>query len=102
MNFEYSDDTVQGILEHIAEVEIAEIILPSKYARKDTLDDVDELFDEAKEYVISNGTASVGMLQRAFRIGFNRAVKIMDQLADAKIVSGETGTAKRTVLVKRD
>ena len=39
------------------------------------------------------------MLQRVFRIGFNRAARIMDQLADAGVVGAEEGTKPRKVLM---
>ena len=39
------------------------------------------------------------MLQRMFKIGFNRAARIMDQLADAGVVGAEEGTKPRTVLM---
>ena len=43
--------------------------------------------------------ASIGMLQRAFKIGFNRAARIMDQLCEAGIVGGEEGTKPRKILM---
>ena len=42
------------------------------------------------------------MLQRMFRIGFNRAARIMDQLADAGVVGPEEGTKPRKVLMTMD
>ena len=42
------------------------------------------------------------MLQRMFRIGFNRAARIMDQLAEAGVVSGEDGTKPRQVLMSKE
>ena len=43
--------------------------------------------------------ASIGMLQRVFKIGFNRAARIMDQLAEAGVVGEEEGTKPRKVLM---
>ena len=59
----------------------------------------DELFEEAARFVIEKGKGSIGMLQRNFRIGFNRAGRIMDQLADEGIVGPETGTKPRQILM---
>lgn len=61
--------------------------------------DRDELFYEAAETVIETEKASIGYLQRKFRIGFNRAARIMDQLADAHVVGEEEGTKARRVLM---
>ena len=62
-------------------------------------EDRDELFYEAAETVIETEKASIGYLQRKFRIGFNRAARIMDQLADAHVVGEEEGTKARRVLM---
>lgn len=59
----------------------------------------DPLFTEAANIVVSNKKAAIGALQRQLKIGFNRAMKIMNQLEAAKIVGPEVGTASRTVLV---
>ena len=49
-------------------------------------DDRDSLFADAGRFVIEKERGSIGMLQRQFKIGFNRAGRIMDQLADAGVV----------------
>lgn len=59
----------------------------------------DELFDEAGQLIIETEKASIGMLQRKFRIGFNRAARIMDQLADAGVVGPEEGTKPRKIIM---
>ncbi len=59
----------------------------------------DELFVEVARFIIEKDKASIGMLQRAFRIGFNRAARIMDQLCDAGVVGPEEGTKPRTILM---
>ena len=61
--------------------------------------DRDELFFEAAEAVIETEKASIGYLQRKFRIGFNRAARIMDQLSEAHIVGEEEGTKARKILM---
>ncbi len=57
----------------------------------------DSLFADAGRFVIENEKGSIGSLQRHFKIGFNRAGRIMDQLADAKVVGPELGTKPRKV-----
>ena len=52
--------------------------------------------------MIEKDKASIGYLQRMFRIGFNRAARIMDQLAEAGVVGPEEGTKARKVLMTMD
>ncbi len=59
----------------------------------------DELFEDAAKLVIEKDKASIGNLQRVFRIGFNRAARIMDQLCEAGVVGEEEGTKPRRVLM---
>ena len=62
----------------------------------------DELFEAAGRYIIEKDKSSIGNLQRNFKIGFNRAARIMDQLASAGVVGGEAGTKKREILMNMD
>jgi S-DNA-T family DNA segregation ATPase FtsK/SpoIIIE len=64
--------------------------------------DKDEYFIEAGRFVIEKEKASIGMLQRVYKIGFNRAARIMDQLCEAGVVSGEDGTKPRNILMTHD
>ena len=64
--------------------------------------DTDELFADAGRLLIEKDKASIGMLQRWFKIGFNRAARIMDQLADAGVVGPEEGTKPRKVLMSME
>lgn len=59
----------------------------------------DSYFAEAGKFIIEKDKASIGMLQRVFRIGFNRAARIVDQLAEAGVVGEEEGTKPRKVLM---
>jgi S-DNA-T family DNA segregation ATPase FtsK/SpoIIIE len=61
--------------------------------------DRDEYFMEAGKFIIEKDKASIGMLQRVYKIGFNRAARIMDQLAEAGVVGPEEGTKPRKVLM---
>ena len=51
---------------------------------------------------IEKEKASIGMLQRVFKIGFNRAARIMDQLYEAGVVGPEEGTKPRKVLMSKN
>ena len=59
----------------------------------------DEYFAEAGRFIIEKDKASIGMLQRVYKIGFNRAARIMDQLSDAGVVGPEEGTKPRKILM---
>ena len=64
--------------------------------------DRDVYFVEAGKFIIDKDKASIGMLQRVFKIGFNRAARIMDQLAQAGVVGEEEGTKPRKVLMSME
>ena len=62
----------------------------------------DQYFADAGYLIIEKEKASIGMLQRMFKIGFNRAARIMDQLADVGVVGPEEGTKPRKVLMTKE
>ncbi len=62
-------------------------------------DDKDVLFADAGRFIIEKEKASIGMLQRVFKIGFNRAARIVDQLCEYGVVGEEEGTKPRKVLM---
>lgn len=64
--------------------------------------DHDEYFAEAGRFIIEKDKASIGLLQRMYKIGFNRAARIMDQLAEAGVVGPEEGTKPRTILMSQE
>ena len=64
--------------------------------------DRDEYFADAGRFIIDKEKASIGNLQRVFKIGFNRAARIMDQLCEAGVVGEEEGTKPRKVLMNKD
>jgi len=59
----------------------------------------DMYFEEAGRFIIEKDKASIGMLQRIFKIGFNRAAGIMEQLEEISLVGPEVGTKPREVLM---
>ena len=64
--------------------------------------DADELLMEAIEMAVDNGQISTSLLQRRFRIGYNRAGSIIDQMEARGIISGLDGNRPRQVLITRD
>ena len=65
-------------------------------------DERDVYFVDAGRFIIEKDKASIGMLQRVFKIGFNRAARIMDQLFEAGVVGEEEGTKPRKVLMSME
>lgn len=62
----------------------------------------DEYFERAACFIIEKDKASIGALQRNFKIGFNRAARLMDQLAAAGVVGEEDGTKPRKILMNME
>lgn len=64
--------------------------------------DRDDYFVQAGKFIIEKDKASIGMLQRVYKIGFNRAARIMDQLCEAGVVGPEEGTKPRKVIMSME
>lgn len=103
-----SDDEVNNIIEYVKsqveEVEYSgEVIRTIESSNvssgKSKDDDEDELMEDAIECVVNAGQASVSMLQRRFRIGYNRAARIVDMMEARGIVSPQDGSKPRQVLI---
>lgn len=107
-----SDQEVSAVVEFLASQnpsaaysqEIQEKIEAVKEASSsatDAANERDAYFKDAGKFIIEKDKASIGMLQRMFKIGFNRAARIMDQLCEAGVV-GEEGTKPRKVLMSME
>ena len=81
---------------------VEKISSQSKVGGSTPADERDEYFLEAAKFIIEKDKASIGMLQRVFKIGFNRASRIMDQLYDAGVVGEEEGTKPRKVIMSME
>lgn len=68
----------------------------------ETPDDCDEILPQAIEAVIECGQASVSFIQRKFKVGYARAGRIIDQMAERNIISGYEGSKPRRVLITRE
>ena len=90
-----SVDYSEEVEEHISSVQTE---TPENRAKSDG-PERDALFAEAGKFIIEKDKASIGMLQRWFKVGFNRAARIMDQLAEAGVVGEEAGTKPREILM---
>jgi S-DNA-T family DNA segregation ATPase FtsK/SpoIIIE len=105
-----SDEEVEKVIEHVRsqvkEAEYSEEVIDSisngVSGEQSDAGDADELLPEAIELVVMQGQASVSMLQRRFRIGYNRAARIVDQMEARGIVGPQDGSKPRNVLMTDD
>ncbi|MDL2248677.1 DNA translocase FtsK [Tyzzerella sp. OttesenSCG-928-J15] len=84
---EYSQEMIDSITSTGKEIEVDE--------------DTDEYFEQAVEFVIAKEKASASMLQRQFRIGYNRAARLVEDLEAKGIIGPEDGSKPRKVLITR-
>ena len=77
----------------------ADVLTRIERTDSDNAEDSDELLPDAIDLVVRSGQASVSMLQRRFRVGYNRAARIMDMMEARGIVSMQDGSRPRQVLL---
>lgn len=104
-----SDDEIRRLIEYVSKEETAsydETLMQVNNVDehnpvsndKESFDD--PMYNEIVEYVISTGKASASLLQRRFRLGYNRAARIIDLLEERGIIGPQNGSKPRDVLVK--
>lgn len=98
-----SDDEIERITEHVKSQKDPDYFFEKEQLIQSTLefDQSDELFDEACEFVLEQGAASSSSLQRRFRIGYNRAARLIDMMEAKGIVSEAMGSKPRNVLISK-
>lgn len=98
-----SDDEVEHIVEFVTNQQGAdyqEHMMPSESPTSSaSTEELDEYFDEAKALIIEMQTASISLLQRRFRIGYNRAARLIDELEEHGVVGASEGSKPRKVLM---
>lgn len=104
-----SDSEISDVVEFLKENEDVAVYdtevtekIESKLNSAAISQEKDEYFEAAARFVIEKDKASIGMIQRMFKVGFNRAARIVDQLAGAGIVGPEEGTKPRKVLMSSE
>lgn len=102
-----SDQDVEAIVSFVTDQQGANYVEEMMVTEEDisptganALEDQDELYEQAKDLVIEMQTASVSLLQRRFRVGYNRAARLVDQLEAQGIVGPSEGSKPRKVLVE--
>ena len=94
-------DVIEFVKEQVEEAEYSDEVIHTieKVNTPEKADDTDELLPEAIATVVSAGQASVSMLQRRFRIGYNRAARIVDMMEARGIIGPSEGSKPRQVLM---
>lgn len=107
-----SDEDLQKIVDHTVSQQKAQfdekwlnLDAPSERAGMEEVRDAEEeyddpLYNEIVEFVITSGKASASLLQRRFKLGYNRAARIVDLLEERGIIGPQNGSKPREVLVK--
>lgn len=98
----YGDATYSDELEEHMNADLGVDSGAALVSTSEESDNRDIYFTDAGRLIIEKEKASIGMLQRMFKIGFNRAARIMDQLAEAGVVGPEEGTKPRKVLMSKE
>ncbi len=102
-----SDKEVERIVKFIKDQSIEtsyedEIVEKLENDYKEVDNSVDELLEEAIDLVVQIGQASVSMLQRRFRVGYNRAARLIDAMEERGVVGGHEGSKPRQVLLSKE
>jgi DNA segregation ATPase FtsK/SpoIIIE, S-DNA-T family len=102
-----SESESERVIEYVKsqvkdEVKYEECIVDSiTKISKEQSNDADEFLSEAIEFVVESGQASASMLQRKFKIGFNRAARLIDSMEERNIVGKSEGSKPRKVLISK-
>lgn len=100
-----SDEEVEAVVSFVKdqqEANYVEEMIPKDEPQQNSADSDDDLYDEAVSLVIEMQTASISLLQRRFRIGYNRAARIVDEMEMNGVVGQSEGSKPREVLITSD
>src|SRR5215475_8423424 len=102
-----SDDEVKNVVRHIKDQGVDhnyqhELLEPKKNNLVNDAEDLnDEIYDQAVAFVADSQQASISMVQRRFRIGYNRAARLIDRMEKEGVVGPADGAKPREVFIKR-
>ncbi|TFE00886.1 DNA translocase FtsK [Jeotgalibacillus salarius] len=99
-----SDDEIDEVVAHVKNERKASYLFEQEelLAKVEFQDEEDELLTEACEFVIAQGGASTSLLQRQFRIGYNRAARLIDMMEKHGWISESKGSKPRDVLMAQE
>ncbi|PFK86712.1 cell division protein FtsK [Bacillus cereus] len=99
-----SDDEIEKTVDHVKKQMKPNYLFKQEdlLAKTEQAESEDELFFEACQFVVEQGGASTSSVQRKFRIGYNRAARLIEEMQSQGIISEARGTKPRDVLISED
>ena len=99
-----SDEEIDLVVAHAREQEQPNYLFEQEELLKKSQiqEEEDELFFDACEFVIDQGGASTSLLQRNFRVGYNRAARLIEMMENQGIISEPKGSKPRDILITMD
>ncbi|KAB2392987.1 DNA translocase FtsK, partial [Bacillus cereus] len=99
-----SDDEIEKTVDHVRKQMKPNYLFKQEdlLAKTEQAESEDELFFEACQFVVEQGGASTSSVQRKFRIGYNRAARLIEEMQSQGIISEARGTKPRDVLISED
>lgn len=103
-----SDEEVSAIVHYVSSQQ--EVVYEDKYVNvksisstqgSDDFDEEDEEYEKCREFVIQAQKASTSLLQRKFRIGYNKAARIIDRLEEEGVIGPQLGSKPREVYIRQ-
>ncbi|SNZ18122.1 DNA translocase FtsK [Terribacillus aidingensis] len=96
-----SDEEIERVVQHVKQTAPPEYLFHHEdlLERRESEEEEDELYQEALEFVIEHNSASASLLQRRFKIGYNRAARLIDHMEMRGVISEQKGSKPRDVLV---
>lgn len=98
-----SDDEIERVTDYVKQLAEPDYLFETEELMvMDEEADEDELMNEVLDFVLTEQQASTSLLQRRFRIGYNRAARLIDSLEQKGVISGQNGSKPRDVLVTKE
>ncbi|MFQ3542466.1 DNA translocase FtsK [Halobacillus rhizosphaerae] len=98
-----SDDEIERVTGYIKKIAPPQYLFEQDELIKQvsTEEETDELFNEAVQFVVDQNGASASLLQRRFKVGYNRAARLIDQMEEYGIISEQKGSKPRDILLNQ-
>ena len=96
-----SDDEIERVTNHVKKIAPPQYLFHQEELMKQisSEEETDELFEEAVRFVLQHNGASASLIQRRFKVGYNRAARLVDQMEDFGIISEAKGSKPRDILM---
>ncbi|MEW9674232.1 DNA translocase FtsK [Ammoniphilus sp. 3BR4] len=100
-----SDDEIEAVVDHVKKQQKVQYLFDKEEltrAVQSSGENEDEIFEDALLFVVEQGQASASSLQRRFRIGYNRAARLIDMMESEGFIAGQSGSKPREVLISEE